>query len=577
MSIIKVLPVALRNKIAAGEVIERPASVVKELIENSVDAGSGEVTIEISRGGKGVIRVTDTGKGMTREDALMSFERHATSKLRSEADLFNISTMGFRGEALPAIASVSQIKLITGQDGASTGTCIEIEGGEVKSVKDHPGNGTSVEVRNLFFNTPARRKFLKSDSTELYHIIDAVTKEALGHWETGFRLFAGKQETMTLPRTSSPRERVMHIFGSEFVEGLTKIEGIEKGLTLTAFISKGDNFRSGRSHQYILINRRPVKDQMISHAVYSGFEGILPHDKHPVFFLFFEIDPERIDVNVHPAKREVRFENKDEIHRFISRSVREAVREERTERMQDAGYTSHRIHDSGFRIQDSAGHASCIMDRGSFPNGSDGPPMADHASRNVSENLDFPYQPSLPFIYLGDTFVAVTGKGGLMLIDHHAAHERILYEDFLKGVNLNSHPLLFPKQVRLSHKEHKLILENKEMIEGFGMEVDDFGHDTLIVRTLPDALDTADLRGILADVAAALEEGDRPFGSIRKAISAKIACHSSVRGRTILKEEGLQKLLARLDDTEFPDQCPHGRPTRLFFSLDDLKRMFKRK
>ncbi len=567
---IKVLPVELRNKIAAGEVVERPASVVKELIENSIDAGSSEITIEVLRGGRGLIRVADNGVGMDRDDALLSLQRHATSKLRDEKDLFNIRTMGFRGEALPSIASVSRMRLVTGLKDAASGVSIEIHGGEIGKTMDSPSVGTSIEMRDLFFNTPARKKFLKSDSTELFHIIDSVTREALSHWDIGFRLFTENQETMNLPRASGPRERILQIYGLEFIEGLMEVRTpptppLEKGgqgggiggLRMTAFVTKGDHFRNNKAHQFIFINRRPVKDQAISHAVYDAFKGILPHDRHPVFFLFLELDPGKVDFNVHPTKREVRFENKQEIHGFVRTHLREAIRKERLEKMQDAGY----------RLQDIEKCASGIVDHVSQAFGGEA----------VSENLELDYQPSLPFVYLGDTFIAMAGKGGLTLIDHHAAHERILFESFLKGINLDSHALLFPKQVKLSPKEYAVILGNRTLLSEMGLEVDDFGHNTLIVRSLPEALKEADIRGILSDVAAAFLEGAGPFQSVKEVIAARIACHSSVRGKEILHQEEFQRLLSRLEKTDHPDQCPHGRPTRRFLSLDDLKKMFKRK
>lgn len=612
---IHILPIELRNKIAAGEVIERPASVVKELVENSIDAGAGDIRIEVLRGGKGLIKVTDNGAGMDRDDALLCLERHATSKLRDESDLFNIKTMGFRGEALPSIASVSRMKLITGlrnppshpplgkggQGGG--GVSIEIEGGEIKEVRDHPSIGTTIEIRDLFFNTPARKKFLKSDSTELFHIIDAVTKEALSHWDISFSLFTEKRETMSLPRASDPRERILQIYGLEFLEGLMEVnnppsspislrgesegllsKGGLKGITekggpagvkLTAFITKGDNFRNSKAHQFIFINRRPVKDQSISHAVYSAYEGIVPHDQHPVFFLFIDMDPRKVDFNVHPTKREVRFENKQDIHSFVSSNLREAVRSERTQYVAQFSETPdwvvQRNNPPPFPHPPLKGGLGGVVTE-----------APDHigqfSSENyVSEPAEFSYQPSLPFIYLGDTFIAMAGKGGLTLIDHHAAHERILYENLLKGIRLDSHQLLFPKQVRLSHKEYALIIENVNALHEMGMEIDDFGHDTLMIRALPDALKEADIRGILSDVAAALMEGVRPFQSVKEILAARIACHNSVRGKEILEREEFQKLLSGLETTENPDQCPHGRPTRIFVSLDELKKMFKRK
>lgn len=560
---IKILMPDLRNKIAAGEVIERPASVVKELIENSIDAGSTDIRIDVLYGGKKLIRISDNGVGMDREDAMLCFERHATSKLATEDDLFNIKTLGFRGEALPSIASVSKVKLITGLKDSTLGVSVEIHGGEVKEVKDFPSIGTSVEVRDLFFNTPARKKFLKSKSTELLHIIDIATKEALSHWEIGFRLTSDNHETINLPRASGPKERIMQIYGDEFLDGLMEVnkfvENLDEGqwinIKMNAFVSKSGSFRNNKAHQFIFVNRRPIKDQSISHAVYQAYEGILPHDKHPIFFLFIEIDPRKIDFNVHPTKREVRFEDKESVYRFVNSAIRGAMKGERIEYTKQ--FTEMPPHLPSEFIYNEQ---SLIQ------------PVSE-----ISENLEFLYTPSLPFIYLGDTFIAVSGKGGLTLIDHHATHERILYEKFLKGVDLNSHQLLFPRQVKLSHKEYRIILENLSILRDFGIEIDDFGHNTIIVRSLPDVLKEADIRGILSDIASCIIEGVPPDKSLKEALAAKIACHKSVRGKEILNQEEISSLTVQLEQTDHPDQCPHGRPTRIFFSLDDLKKMFKRK
>ncbi|OGW38943.1 MAG: hypothetical protein A2Y97_10940 [Nitrospirae bacterium RBG_13_39_12] len=561
MSHIKILPHDLRNKIAAGEVIERPASVVKELIENSIDARSTDIGIEVLYGGKRLIKVSDNGIGMDKEDAVLCFERHATSKLISEKDLFNIKTLGFRGEALSSIASVSKIRLITGLKGSPSGISLEMLGGEVKDLKDSPSNGTSVEVRDLFFNTPARKKFLKSNNTELFHIIDTVTKEALSHWDIGFRITSDKQEILNLPLSVEQKERITQVYGEEFADKLIEIYSETEGIKLKSYVSKSENFRNRKSHQFIFINKRPIKDLSISHAVYRAYEGILPNDKHPVFLLFLEINPWKVDFNVHPTKREVRFEDKESIYRFVNISISKAVRDERTEYIKQ--FTEIPATDTFTPVVNAydMSHFERVESSGSV----------------ISEALELAYKPYLPFIYLGETFIAVSGKGGLTLIDHHAAHERILYEKFLKGINLNSHQLLFPRQVKLSHKEYRVILENTLMLMDFGIEIDDFGHETVVVRSLPDVLKDTDISGILSDVASCIVEKIAPDKSLKETIAAKIACNSSVRGKVILNQEKISSLIHELEKTDHPDQCPHGRPTRIFLSLDDLKKMFKRK
>jgi DNA mismatch repair protein MutL len=558
MSHIKILPPDLQNKIAAGEVIERPASVVKELIENAIDAESTDIKIDILYGGKRLIRVSDNGLGMDKEDALLCFKKYATSKLFSEKDLFNIKTMGFRGEALSSIAAVSRVKLITGRKGTSHGVSIETSGGEVREAKDSPFFGTSVEARDLFFNTPARKKFLKSNNTEMFHIFDAVTKEALSHRAIGFRLTADNKDTLFLPLSTDHKERIVQIFGEELLGNLMEVTHEERGIALTSYVSKGMNFRDRKSQQYIFINTRPVKDRSLSHAVYKAFEGILPRDKHPLFFLFLTIDPRKVDFNVHPTKREVRFEDKESIYHFVLTAIRNAVKDERSAYAKQ--FTE--IPDSvPFTPYDTHG-----MDQSS-----------QATSSTVAEPLEFPYRAHEPFLYLGETFIALSGKGGLTLIDYHAAHERILYEKLLKSTVLHAPQLLFPRQVKLSQKEYTVILEHTEILKAFDIDIEDFGHATFIVRSLPDELKDSDMRGILSDVASCLIEGIRPDKSLRETLAAKIACHSSIRGKTTLNQEKIMSLISQLDQTDHPDQCPHGRPTRIFLSLDDLKKMFKRK
>jgi DNA mismatch repair protein MutL len=565
MQSVRVLPEGLRNKIAAGEVVERPASVVKELVENAIDAGSTAIEVEVAVGGRKLIKVADDGRGMDREDALLSLERHATSKLGREEDLFNIRTMGFRGEALPAIASVSKFLMNTVPRGAASGVSIEVTGGRVGEVRESPGRGTSVEVRDLFFNTPARKKFLKKDSTELMHVIDTLTRLALSHPGIGFALRADGQETMRLPKASGLRERLMQVYGAEFLDGLLECGGEAGGVKLRGFIARPENVRQSRAHQMVFINRRPVREPSVSHAVYSAYEGMIPRDTHPPFFIFMEVDPARVDVNVHPTKREVRFEDKEAIHRFLRKTVMDAVR---------AGLSGAR---EAFRGEAAAS-------RGSTESFTERPVPS---AREVLESLPIQYRAEPDFIYLGDTFIALSGKalqggalsggGGLTLIDHHAAHERVLYERLLRGVKLASHQLLVPRQVRLSPREYMVILEHRAMLSEFGIEVEDFGHDTVLVRALPEAMREADLRGILSDSAAELMEGARPGESLREAVAARIACHSSIRGSVMLDRQRLSALLRDLEETERPEQCPHGRPTRVFYSLDELKRIFKRK
>jgi DNA mismatch repair protein MutL len=560
---ITVLPDLLVSKIAAGEVVERPASVVRELVENSLDAGATRVEVEVERGGRKLLRVTDNGRGMDREDARLSIERHATSKLSSEEDLSRIGTLGFRGEALPSIAAVSRLAITTAPRGEAGGTALRVDGGEVIDVRDAPARGTVMEVRNLFHNTPARRKFLKRDSTELFHIVDTVTRLALCHPAVAFILRSGGQETVSLPRAADTRERLAQLYGTHFLGGLLEHQARDGGMTLHGFFSDLENLRDTRANQMLFINGRPVRDPAISHAVAGAYEGVIPRDRHPVFFLFLDLDPARVDVNVHPAKREVRFAEKDAVYRFVRGAVAEALR-------------SGHPDGSAAEAPEPTAVSHPASQAGVYPAGVTDP-ASPASPLAVAETLTLSYRAELPHLYLGDTFVAVADGRGLLLVDHHAVHERVLYERLLRGMRLESRQLLFPRQVSLGPREHHLVLEHREMLGEFGIQVEDFGRDTLAVRALPEAMEQADLAGVLTDAAEEIRTGGRPGRSVRESVAARIACHASVRGEQALSREAVSALLEELDKCADPDHCPHGRPTRIRYSHEDLRKLFRRK
>ena len=557
MSRIKVLDAALVNKISAGEVIERPASVVRELLENSIDSGATSIEVDVEGGGVKLIRVADDGMGMDPTDAELCLRSHATSKLDTVEDLFNLSSMGFRGEALPSIASVSRFSLTTARRGEAAGLSLEVKGGEVLGKREAPSVGTVVEVRDLFFNTPARRKFLKRQSTELAHIVDAVTRLGLTHPALRFVLRVGGTETVNLPRAGDRAERLRQLYGGEFVDGLAAVWREAPGLELEAFVSKPGNFRSTRSHQMVFVNRRPVREPSVNHALYSALEGFQPRDAHPIFFIYLDADPRLVDLNVHPAKREVRFQDKEGVYRLVKRGVMDAIRAENAG--QDTGAT--------------AGDAAA---------GVYAPPTAGTGAMSVHQEaagrFELGLMAGLPSVYLGETFVALAARdGGVVLMDHHAAHERVLYERFLKGLRLRGAGLLFPRQVRLGPKEHMAVLEHAGMLAEFGIELEDFGGGSVIVRSVPPEIMDADLEGILSDAANQMLSGEQPGRTLRESVAARIACHASVRGTKVLGPEQLAALLDDLDAADDPEHCPHGRPTRVVFDMDRLKKLFGRK
>jgi DNA mismatch repair protein MutL len=565
MSEIRVLTEELQNRIAAGEVIERPASVVKELIENSIDAGATEVGVDILNGGRRLIRISDNGRGMERGDALICFYPHATSKISTEEDLFDIRTLGFRGEALSSIASVSRLKILTAPSGSTLGVSVEIHGGELREVKEVAHSGTTIEVNDLFFNTPARKKFLKSQRTEVYHIVETVTVAGLSHPDVAFSLTIDRAETLRLPVAIGMRERVLQIYGEEFLVGLREARESK----LSALISGEGNFRSSRANQYIFVNRRPIRDASLRHAVYSAYDTFLPRDRHPIFFIYLDVAPSEVDFNVHPAKREVRFSDKEAVYRSVYNVVRGALTN-----------FGEEVAAYGFETDDTPDGLQPAT-RNPQPS----TPVLQPTTHNpqplrpppVAESL-LKYGNDFNYIYLGDVFVAYTDGRGITLLDHHAAHERILYERLREGVGLDVTYMLFPKQVRLPAREYKVLLHRLDEIREMGIEAEDFGHNTLMVRAVPRFLFDVDMAGILSDIAFCLIESTAgsPVEDIRDRIAKRLACHSSVRGAVMLSHDEISRLLNDLSAAEDPEHCPHGRPTRIHMSLEDLKRMFKR-
>lgn len=567
------LPITLRNKIAAGEVIERPASVVKELLENSIDAQSSVIEVNIIGAGRKLIRVSDNGCGMDREDAVLAFERYATSKIINEADLFKIKTLGFRGEALSSISAVSKIRLSTALnqppdrlEQSPAGTCVEAAGGEIEEVKACSAIGTTIEIRDLFFNTPARRKFLKSDNTENHHIIDIITKEAIAQYKIAFTLTMDGQDVLKLPRASTEKERLLQIFGKDFIDELLETEAEYGQIYIKAFLSGSTRFRGNKSNQFIFINKRSVRDQAITHAVYKSYGELIPRDKHPIFFVFIDIHPELVDFNVHPTKKEVRLRDKSLLFNFINHTLEAAIR------------TSSCHSESLIKISDNQ--------KSSVPLTTQDDNLLYHAYQKVAEHTPlycFDYLDTTPYIYLGETFVAIPDKNGLAIIDYHAAHERVIYERLLKR-DIPSIRLLFPQNIKLEAAGYMIIIENLEFLNEFGFEIEDFGHKTVIVRSLPDFLENADLITLLSDIAVSLGYGREISGNIipdeidsaRRTLAAKIACHSSIRGKEVPDGRRITALLKDLCSTEFPNSCPHGRPTRINISMSELRKMFKK-
>ncbi len=572
MPLIHILPEHLRNVIAAGEVIERPASVVKELIENSIDAGAKKIKIEVLYGGKKFIKVTDDGVGMDREDALLSIQRYATSKISTTEDLFRLQSLGFRGEALASIAAVSRLTIETGTDRTKPATFVEVTGGEIKFVRDAPPmKGTIITVRDLFFNTPARRKFLRQNSTELNHIIEIVIAEALADFSREYELIADDTEVLFLSPVYEPRERIARVFGMETMERMLEFENSFEDMKLQAFISKPPELRSKKTGQYIFINKRPVKDHIITKAIYDGLGNLISKDKHPLFVVYLSMPASKVDFNVHPAKREVRFSDGAAIYEFIRGTVEEITNKKISE------HTGLRER-HGSTGEDSS---QVVQETSTWK---DIQPSSENSTEFIGLRLfekDSTYEAKEPFIYFGEIFIAMPVPDGLLIMDKHAAHERVLYERFLNGT-ISTKRLLFPKQVRLQPVIYRSILKNREILKEMGFELEDFGSGTVILRTVPESYRDESLHAILEEIGSTLKDSEEGMASReeiyekKRALAAALACHKSVRGRDPVNREEIEALYRELLKTSDPYHCPHGRPTIIKITIQELLKRFGR-
>jgi len=541
MAKIKILSESLVGKISAGEVVERPASALKEFIENSIDAGAHSIHIYIKEYGIAEIKVVDDGEGISQEDVPLAFQRHATSKIEKEHDLFNIHTLGFRGEALYSIAQVSKLRIITQHRNENSGTELYLVGGNIIEQKPAVTKGTTIEIRDLFFNTPVRKKFLKSPSTEKAHLIETVQNYALSYPEISFYLSIDGQEILNIPVANSLMDRIAQIFGLEFIEKL-KVKTISNyGYKIELFLGNEDLLRRNRSKQLIFVNRRPVKDSLIVSTLYKAFQI---KDTHPQFLIFIELPAEAVDFNVHPAKKEVRFREPYKISQLI------------------------------YRITESYDNSPVVSEN----------PAAWRTDLTYSEalELNFSVQPSAyslqPILELGNAIIAIAQKDGIVFLDYHAANERVNFEKILNKIYEQKIRLVFPQVINLNPQEYTLIRENLGILNELGIEADDFGQNSIIIRAIPDILKTADIAGIIESIAFTLKEeiGKPDFIDIKRKMAATMACHSSLRANDKITQTELKVLLEELEKTSDPEHCPHGRPVKKFISLNEIKKWFLR-
>ncbi|MCC5868096.1 MAG: DNA mismatch repair endonuclease MutL [Gammaproteobacteria bacterium] len=598
---IRRLPPQLIDQIAAGEVVERPASVVKELLENAFDAGARRIDIEVEQGGCALIRVRDDGAGIAADELAMALDRHATSKIGSLEDLEHVVSLGFRGEALPSIASVSRLSLTSRTADAPTALSIEVEGGAIgESMPSAQPPGTCVEVRDLFYNTPARRRFLRTDRTEFGHVDAMVRRIALGRFETAVTLANNRRTVLSLPAGVSDDQRLRRIAavcGDEFVGHSLYVERETDGMRLWGWIAQPTFSRAQADLQYFYLNGRALKDRLISHAVRHGYRDVLYHGRQPAFVLFLDMDPARVDVNAHPAKYEVRFRDGRRAHDFVFRSIEQALAAMRPGATASPGATPDQALESpGARSYPLGQPGLSLGGGGSMGAGRGGAvpwqlgeamarlaaepqaaPPADQAQAQAGE------LPPLGFAIaqLHGIYILAQNAEGLVVVDMHAAHERITYERLKQARAAGAvqmQPLLVPETLAVSSAQAELAVEYASELQVMGLEVDRQGPERVVLRAVPAMLGGCDgaalLRDVLADLAELGHSGR--MEAAQNELLSTMACHGSVRANRQLSREEMNALLRDMETTERADQCNHGRPTWTVIALRQLDGLFMR-
>ena len=629
MSKIRILPEIISNKIAAGEVVERPASVVKELVENALDADSTKIVIEVERGGRRLIRVSDNGGGMGRDDALLALERYATSKIASDADLFSIRSLGFRGEALPSIAAVSRFTIVTREERSDAGTEIHVSGGKIEQVAEIGAPpGTMITVENLFFNTPARRKFMKSVTTEMGHVADIVAAIALGRPEVYFRLMHDGRILKSWPSTVDRLDRVAEVLGAKLRGDLYPVARNAEFGAVDGWVSDPKQFRSTSRGVFIFVNGRHVRDRVIQHALFAGYRQRLVKGQYPVATLFISIPYDQVDVNVHPTKSEVRFAQQRAIHDLVQSAVAETLDRrgrpqwgrseeprpgflQKQPRISENLNISYEAKGSKFGtetakgdsigqdyegqggVRDSPAVQRLHHDKADISQGGTNSAFTRNAGVMAPEAADRrPLEQAalwkktkfgdLRVIgQLHNSYVLCESEGGLVLLDQHAAHERILYERLKRRSDVlkkEAQRLLVPETIELSFHEAGVLERLADEFDAFGLEIDPFGTNTFVVRSVPAMLagrDIAPLVREIVETVAAEGFGDGPESSVDESLKL-MACHGAIRARQALSDLQIRELLQELDTCENPSHCPHGRPTWLQWSIRELEKSFKR-
>ncbi|MCC7302017.1 MAG: DNA mismatch repair endonuclease MutL [Bacteroidia bacterium] len=592
-SIIRLLPDAVANQIAAGEVIQRPASAVKELLENAIDAGASKIRLILKDSGRTLIHVIDNGSGMNEQDARMCFERHATSKLRNADDLFKIRTKGFRGEALASIASIAQVELKTKTAEAETGTCIIIEGNEIKSQEACSSNtGTSLAVKNLFYNVPARRNFLKSDNVEYRHVLEEFHRVAIAHPETAFTLIHNGEEELQLP-AGTLRQRLSAIYGGSYHEKLMPVEEETTIVRISGLVSKPVFARKTRGEQFFFINNRYIKSPYLHHAVQAAFEGLIPPGEFVSYFLFLSIDPSRIDVNIHPTKTEVKFEDDHHIYSILRSAVKNSIGKfnlsPTLDFEQETGFQTYHPADKPIvppTIKVNPDYNPFSKERA--PSG--GLASSKELNRYFESTLttdhpllptqEIPEQkPNVITLQLGK-YILSPIRSGLMIIQIRQAHERILFERILSGIRKQkgrSQQLLFPQHFTLNSENFLVLKELEPVLRGAGYDLNEFGKDTYVIHGIPPEMSETDALSALETlIAKQTISGAENKEGLEEHIAAVVAAGMSMKDGRVLRPEEMEGIIDDLFACEHPALSPSGRPTLITLNYEEIAQFFER-
>jgi len=591
---IKQLPPQLINQIAAGEVIERPASAVKELVENALDAGTTQILVEIEEGGSRLIRVSDNGQGISQSDLGLALSRHATSKIGSLLDLESVLSFGFRGEALPSMSSVSRLTLISRQENDTLGWCVKADGTEreLDPVPQARSTGTTVELRDLFYNTPARRKFLKTDKTEFGHIETVIKRMALSRFEVGFCLKHNQRPVMELKpalNVEEQEQRVGLLCGDGFAHESLEIDVVNGELGLQGWIGLPTYSRSQADMQFFYVNGRLIKDKLINHAIRLAYQDVLFHGRHPVYVLYLSIDPTLVDVNAHPAKLEVRFRESKAVHDFVYRRVKQLLTDVRpSDHYAIKTLGGDLAKDlSGVRTMQqplsplSITEPTVTYGKGPSYEKLNPRPTSGPLSTVTAQTEGVPAPLGYAIAHLHNTYILAESEQGLVLVDTHAAHERIVYEKMKKQYDageMPSQPLLIPQKIQLSDEETRVFEQHQTLINGLGLDLSLSGPNALLIRAIPVllALDDAEelVRNLLNDFTRTGETQ-----SVQDAcytVLGNMACHGAVRANRRLTEMEMNALLRDIEQTENSGQCNHGRPTWVLLNVKQLDALFLR-